>query len=69
MEKVLKIVIVVAVKKMILIVNHQKRSSLKQRTSILLFGKDLDKQPIEGAIDFSSDQESTGGEEEDETVG
>ncbi|KAJ8959984.1 hypothetical protein NQ318_009419 [Aromia moschata] len=45
-----------------------KRNSLKKRTSILLFGNDLDKQPIEGAIDLSSDQESTGGEE-DETVG
>lgn len=46
-----------------------KRNSLKKRTSILLFGNDLDKQPIEGAIDLSSDQESTGGEEDDETVG
>ncbi|CAH1112565.1 unnamed protein product [Psylliodes chrysocephalus] len=46
-----------------------KRSSLKKRNSILLFGSDLDKQPIDGPIDLSSDQESTGGEEENETVG
>ncbi|KAJ8914563.1 hypothetical protein NQ315_010027, partial [Exocentrus adspersus] len=46
-----------------------KRNSLRKRTSILLFGKDLDKQPIDGAIDLSSDQESTGGEDDDETVG
>lgn len=45
-----------------------KRNSLKKRGSVLLFGNDLDKQPI-GAIDLSSDQESTGGEEENETVG
>ncbi|KAJ8974164.1 hypothetical protein NQ317_013121 [Molorchus minor] len=45
-----------------------KKNSLKKRTSILLFGNDLDKQPIDGPIDLSSDQESTGGEEE-ETVG
>ncbi|CAG9821937.1 unnamed protein product [Phaedon cochleariae] len=46
-----------------------KRNSLKKRSSVLLFGNDLDKQPIEGAIDLSSDQESTGGEEENEIVG
>lgn len=46
-----------------------KRNSLKKRGSVLLFGNDLDKQPIVGAIDLSSDQESTGGEEENETVG
>jgi Arf-GAP/coiled-coil/ANK repeat/PH domain-containing protein len=36
----------------------------KKRSSILLFG-DLDKQPLDGPIDLSSDQESTGGEGED----
>ena len=36
----------------------------KKRSSILLFG-DLDKQPLDGTIDLSSDQESTGGEGED----
>ncbi|CAG9835661.1 unnamed protein product [Diabrotica balteata] len=46
-----------------------KRNSLRKRGSVLLFGNDLDKQPIDGAIDLSSDQESTGGEEENETVG
>ncbi|XP_056641814.1 arf-GAP with coiled-coil, ANK repeat and PH domain-containing protein 2 [Diorhabda sublineata] len=46
-----------------------KRNSLKSRSSVLLFGNDLDKQPMEEAIDLSSDQESTGGEEENETVG
>lgn len=37
--------------------------------SLLLFGKDLDKQPLDGAIAFSSDQESTGGEEEERDLG
>lgn len=46
-----------------------KRNSLKNQGSVLLFGNDLDKQPIVDAIDLSSDQESTGGEEENETVG
>lgn len=46
-----------------------KRGSLKKRGSVLLFGNDLDKQPIDGPIDLSSDQESTGGEEDNETVG
>lgn len=46
-----------------------KKNSLKKRGSVLLFGNDLDKQPLEGPIDLSSDQESTGGEEENETVG
>lgn len=35
---------------------------------VLLFGSDLDKQPVEGAIEFSSDQESTGGEEDEEPL-
>lgn len=35
-------------------------------TEVLLFGSDLDKQPVEGAIEFSSDQESTDGGEGDE---
>lgn len=46
-----------------------KKNSLKKQGSLLLFGNDLDKQPLEGPIDLSSDQESTGGEEENETVG
>ncbi|KAG5883931.1 hypothetical protein JTB14_003753 [Gonioctena quinquepunctata] len=46
-----------------------KRNSLKKRGSVLLFGNEFEKQPIEGAIEFISDQESTGGEEENETVG
>lgn len=36
---------------------------------VLLFGSDLDKQPMEGAIEFSSDQESTGGEEDEQPLG
>lgn len=36
---------------------------------VLLFGSDLDKQPVEGAIEFSSDQESTGGEDDEEPLG
>lgn len=46
-----------------------KRNSLKKGGSVLLFGNDLDKQPVLSALDLSSDQESTEGEEENETVG
>ncbi|XP_066997590.2 arf-GAP with coiled-coil, ANK repeat and PH domain-containing protein 2 [Anabrus simplex] len=35
---------------------------------VLVFGKSLEKQPLEGSIELSSDQDSTGGEE-DEVVG
>nr|CAD7451516.1 unnamed protein product [Timema bartmani] len=35
---------------------------------VLVFGKSLETQPIEGSIDLSSDQDSTGGEEEEFTV-
>nr|CAD7400251.1 unnamed protein product [Timema cristinae] len=34
---------------------------------VLVFGKSLETQPIEGSIDLSSDQDSTGGEEEEFT--
>lgn len=48
--------------------DSSKRNSLKNQ-GVLLFGNDLDKQPVPSPIEFSSDQESTGGEEENETVG
>lgn len=48
--------------------SSQKSESLKRRTSVLLFGNDLDKESLDDAIDLSSDQESTEGEEE-QTVG
>jgi hypothetical protein len=35
---------------------------------VLLFGKNFEKQPLEGSIELSSDQDSTGGEE-DEVIG
>lgn len=45
------------------------RGSLRRnRSSILLFGSELDKQPLDGSLDLSSDQDSTGGEDED-TIG
>ncbi|CAH0555934.1 unnamed protein product [Brassicogethes aeneus] len=45
--------------------SSQKSVSLKRRRSVLLFGNDLDKESLdEAAIDLSSDQESTEGEEE-----
>lgn len=46
-----------------------KRNSLKNEGSVLLFGNDLDEQPVMGAIDLSSDQESTAGEEDIGIVG
>lgn len=36
---------------------------------ILLFGSDLDKQLVDSTIEFSSDQESTGGEEDEQVLG
>lgn len=39
-----------------------------ESAGVLLFGSDLDKQPMEGAIEFSSDQESTGGEDDDQPL-
>lgn len=43
--------------------------TVEESNDVLLFGKDLEKQVIDGAIDFSSDQESTGGEEDDQPLG
>lgn len=40
----------------------------KDDSNILLFGSDLDKQALDSSFSLSSDQESTGGEEE-EVVG
>ncbi|KAL3269781.1 hypothetical protein HHI36_008841 [Cryptolaemus montrouzieri] len=37
----------------------------ERRKSVLLFGSELEKQPMNEAIDLSSDQESTGGEDND----
>jgi Arf-GAP/coiled-coil/ANK repeat/PH domain-containing protein len=37
-------------------------------TDVLLFGETFEKQPLEGSIELSSDQDSTGGEE-DEVIG
>lgn len=46
---------------------ESKEAEPKDR--VLLFGSDLDKQPMVGAIEFSSDQESTGGEDDDQPLG
>ncbi|XP_045475091.1 arf-GAP with coiled-coil, ANK repeat and PH domain-containing protein 2 [Harmonia axyridis] len=40
-------------------------SDFERRQSVLLFGSDLEKQPLNEAIDLSSDQESTGEDDED----
>lgn len=40
-------------------------SHMEKGENLLLFGSDLEKQPLNEAIDLSSDQESTGGEDED----
>ncbi|KAK9887352.1 hypothetical protein WA026_022021 [Henosepilachna vigintioctopunctata] len=40
-------------------------SEEERRKSVLLFGSDLEKQPLNEVIDLSSDQESTGGEDND----
>lgn len=34
-------------------------------SEVLIFGKSLEKQPVEGSIELSSDQDSTGGEDDD----
>lgn len=36
---------------------------LKVKPDVLLFGSDFDKQPLAGSIDLDSDQDSTGGED------
>lgn len=46
----------------------EKHSPPIVKTDVLLFGSDLDKQPLSGSIDLSSDQDSTGGED-NETIG
>lgn len=43
--------------------SDEKNSSVK--TDLLLFGSDFDKQPLADTIDLSSDQDSTGGEDND----
>lgn len=43
---------------------HDNPDSMKApKTDLLLFGSDLDKQPLADSIDLSSDQDSTGGED------
>lgn len=44
-------------------------SEEEQQKSLLLFGSDLEKQPMVGGIEFGSDQESTGGEDDDQPLG
>ena len=43
-------------------------NSSNENVDVLLFGKNFEKQPLEDAIELSSDQDSTGGEE-DEIIG
>lgn len=46
-------------------VGSEFETNLKRnRSSILLFGGDLEKHPLDGSLDLSSDQDSTEGEEE-----
>jgi Arf-GAP/coiled-coil/ANK repeat/PH domain-containing protein len=40
-----------------------------EKSEVLLFGKNLDKEPIEETIDLSSDDDSTGGEGDDDIAG
>ena len=40
-------------------------SDTSLNSEVLIFGKSLEKQPVEGSIELSSDQDSTGGEEDD----
>ncbi|KAF4526589.1 hypothetical protein B566_EDAN006403 [Ephemera danica] len=40
-----------------------------EKSEVLLFGKNLDNEPIEQAIDLSSDDDSTGGEGDDDITG
>lgn len=42
-----------------------EKNSLTVTTDILLIGSDFDKQPLSDSIDLSSDQDSTGGEDND----
>lgn len=40
-----------------------------EKSEILLFGKNLDKQPLEEGIDLSSDEDSAGGDDEGDIAG
>ncbi|KAK6617749.1 hypothetical protein RUM43_013977 [Polyplax serrata] len=42
---------------------------LSKSSEVLLFGEDLNKHPIEGSIELPSDEDSTGGEDENEITG
>lgn len=42
-----------------------EKDNVTVTTDILLFGSDFDKQPLADSIDLSSDQDSTGGEDND----
>lgn len=45
--------------------NDKETTTQRQSENVLLFGNDLEKQPIDGALYLDSDQESTGGEDND----
>lgn len=49
--------------------SNEPPASESKDNEVLLFGSDLDKQLVEGEIEFSSDQESTEGEEDEQALG
>lgn len=49
--------------------SNEPASESNEDNEVLLFGSDLDKQLVEGEIEFSSDQESTEGEEDEQPLG
>ncbi|KAF2898918.1 hypothetical protein ILUMI_07256 [Ignelater luminosus] len=46
--------------------SEKSNNPLSKSSNVLLFGGDLDKQALDGSFSLSSDQDSTGGEEEEE---
>lgn len=49
--------------------NTSTEDSEAVNAEVLLFGKNLEKQPLEGTIELDSDQDSTGGEEDEVLIG
>lgn len=47
--------------------SEKSNNPLTKSANVLLFGGDLDKQALDGSFSLSSDQDSTGGEEEEMT--
>lgn len=46
--------------------SSENKTDGSPRNSLLLFGSELEKQPLDDSLELSSDQDSTGGEDEED---